>query len=206
MWKTWLGILRQLWITTPIVKSVFHREQIQAHEVLCPKSHSSVPGTLLSDQEDASSFSSCCFAASSYCKAQKMPIPLEVLIYHKGNRVSAAHHSKLINLKPVICFGYLSHLEILIDLHTWPLASAFWLSHVIQPGERFKVNITGVPGWLSRLPVRLWLRSWSRGLWIRAPCLALCWQLGAWSLLLILCLPLSLTLPPFMLCLSLSQK
>ena len=53
----------------------------------------------------------------------------------------------------------------------------------------------GAPGWLSRLSVRLRLRSWSRGPWVWAPRRALCWQLRAWSLFLILCLPLSLTLP-----------
>ena len=53
----------------------------------------------------------------------------------------------------------------------------------------------GAPGWLSRLSVWLWLRSWSHGLWVRAPHWALCWQLRAWSLLQILCLPLSLPLP-----------
>ena len=40
-----------------------------------------------------------------------------------------------------------------------------------------------------------WLRSWSHSLRVRAPRRALCWQLRAWSLLQILCLPLSLFLP-----------
>ena len=57
------------------------------------------------------------------------------------------------------------------------------------------------PGWLSRLSVRLQLSSWSCGLWVRAPCRALRWQLRAWSLLGILCLPLS---APTLLSLSLS--
>ena len=52
----------------------------------------------------------------------------------------------------------------------------------------------GAPGWLSQLSVRLWFRSWSCGPWVWAPHQALCWQLGAWSLLQILCLPLSLPL------------
>ena len=30
--------------------------------------------------------------------------------------------------------------------------------------------VSGVPGWLSRLSFRLPLRSWSHGLWVRAPC------------------------------------
>ena len=54
----------------------------------------------------------------------------------------------------------------------------------------------GAPGWLSRLSVRLQLRSWSHGLWVQAPRRALCWQLRAWSPLWILCLPLSLSAPP----------
>ena len=53
----------------------------------------------------------------------------------------------------------------------------------------------GPPGCLSQLSTWLWLRSWSCGSWVRAPCQALCWQLWAWSLLHILCLPLSLLLP-----------
>ena len=53
----------------------------------------------------------------------------------------------------------------------------------------------GAPRWLSWLSVRLRLRSWSHSPWVRAPRRALCWQLRAWSLFQILCLPLSLTLP-----------
>ena len=58
----------------------------------------------------------------------------------------------------------------------------------------FKVK-WGAPGWLSQLSIRLWLRSWSHGLWVQAPRQALCWQLRAWSLLWILCLIFSLPLP-----------
>ena len=53
----------------------------------------------------------------------------------------------------------------------------------------------GAPGWLSRLSIWLWLRSWSHCLWDWAPHWVLCWQLRAWSLLQILCLPLTLPLP-----------
>ena len=53
----------------------------------------------------------------------------------------------------------------------------------------------GAPGWLSQLSVRLQLRSWSHSPWGWAPRRALCWQLRAWSLLRMLCLPLSLSLP-----------
>ena len=67
--------------------------------------------------------------------------------------------------------------------------------------ESYLKHVYGAPGRLSQLGVRLRLRSWSHGSWVRAPRRALCWQLGAWSLLRILCLPLSLPLPH-----SLSQK
>ena len=53
----------------------------------------------------------------------------------------------------------------------------------------------GAPGWLSQLSLRLQLRSWSHSSWVWAPHQALCWQLRAWSLLRILCLPLSPPLP-----------
>ena len=61
----------------------------------------------------------------------------------------------------------------------------------------------GSPGWLSRLSIRLQLRSLSYGSWVRAPRQALCWQFRAWSPLWILCLPLCL---PLHSSLSLSQK
>ena len=66
-----------------------------------------------------------------------------------------------------------------------------------------RVN-TGAPGWLRRLGVRLRLRSQSHGPWVRVPRQALCRQLGAWSLLQVLCLPLSAT-PLLALCLYLSK-
>ena len=65
------------------------------------------------------------------------------------------------------------------------------------------------PGWLSRLSVWLRLRSRSYGSWIWALCEAPCWQLRAWSLPQILCLPLSLSPSPawsLSLSLSLSTK
>ena len=61
------------------------------------------------------------------------------------------------------------------------------------------------PGWLSRLRVWFRFRSWSHSSWVRAVCRALCWQLRAWTLLRILCLPLSLCpSPAWALSLSLS--
>ena len=48
------------------------------------------------------------------------------------------------------------------------------------------------------------LRSWSQSSWVLAPPWALCWQLRAWSLLGIL--SPSLSVPPLLTLLSLSQK
>ena len=62
----------------------------------------------------------------------------------------------------------------------------------------------GARGWLSQLSVQLWLRSRSHGSWGWALCRAPCTQLGAWSLLRILC-SLSLCPSPGR-SLSLSQK
>ena len=53
--------------------------------------------------------------------------------------------------------------------------------------------LKGEPGWLSRLSLWLWLRSWSHSSWAQAPHWA--GELRAWSLLRILCLPLSLLFP-----------
>ena len=53
---------------------------------------------------------------------------------------------------------------------------------------------TGAPGWLSRLNVWLWLRSWSCGSWVETPYQVLCWQLSlqpAWD-----CVSPSLSLCP----------
>ena len=59
-----------------------------------------------------------------------------------------------------------------------------------------KINIRGAPGWLSRLSVRLRLRSWSYGSLVRALHRALCWQPGAcFGFCVSLSLSLSLSLP-----------
>ena len=62
-----------------------------------------------------------------------------------------------------------------------------------------KRKILGAPGWLSQLSNRLQLRSdlilSLNHSWVQARYPALCWQLTARSLLQILCLPLSPTLP-----------
>ena len=77
--------------------------------------------------------------------------------------------------------------------------------NLTSAGEIRKIFL-GVPGWLSRLSFRLRLRSWSHGLWVRAPCRALCWQLKAWSLLQIplFRFPSLSAPPPLVLSLSLS--
>ena len=67
----------------------------------------------------------------------------------------------------------------------------------------------GAPGWFNQLSVGLWLRTWFHSLGFQVLHQALCWQLGAWSLLRILsvCLCLSLSLPlPHLCSVSLSQK
>ena len=67
----------------------------------------------------------------------------------------------------------------------------------------FKYVFLGAPGWLSRLSIRLPLRSWPHGSCVQAPHQALGWQLKAWSLLQILSPSLPL---PGSLSLSLSLK
>ena len=78
------------------------------------------------------------------------------------------------------------------------------LYHFLIRKDKWKCSLRA-PGWLSQLSIRLRLRSWSHTPWVQAPCLAVCWQLRAWSLLQILCLPLS-DPPLFTFCLSLFQK
>ena len=58
--------------------------------------------------------------------------------------------------------------------------------------NKLKKKNPGAPGWLSRLSVWLWPRSWSHSSWVRALHWPLCWWLRACSLIWILCLPLSL--------------
>ena len=97
---------------------------------------------------------------------------------------------------------------------TW--GSSTWgamVDHLLGPGQHVPLLRRpgwGAPGWLSRLSIPLQLGSWSRGLWVRAPPRALCWQLRAWSLLHVLCLPLLLPHPHscsvFSLSLSLKNK
>ena len=97
------------------------------------------------------------------------------------------------------------HAHVL--LHVLSVSSTLLQTHLTQLTP-LRVGLWGgAPGWLSWLSVQLELRSWSCRSQIWAPHLALCWQLGARSLLWILCLPLSLPLPcSCSVCLSLSLK
>ena len=116
-------------------------------------------------------------------------------------------------------FTWTSHTTLvpnqILCLCTWPfklvpfpplLAILFSIINPYLFDSHIKNKVVGAPGWLSRLGVRLWLRSWSHSPWVRALRRALCWQLGAWSLLRILCLPLSLPLPCSYSCLSLKKN
>ena len=81
--------------------------------------------------------------------------------------------------------------------HTWHShrrLQVFWL--IPQEKMFLKNCLMWALGWLSRLSVWLLLWSWTHGLCVRVPRPALCWQLRAWSLLQILCLPLSLCPSP----------
>ena len=106
-------------------------------------------------------------------------------------------------------FSFVSHsgrgIYWLGPQETWVLGSVPPLSgchfrqvspfHQVSGTLAVKWGSSGVPGWLSWLSVWLRLRSRSHGLWVQALHRALCWRLRAWSLLRILCLPLSLPLP-----------
>ena len=64
----------------------------------------------------------------------------------------------------------------------------------LTPVRMARIKNTGTSGCLSRLSIRLRLRSQSHGSWVWAPHWALCWLLRARSLLQIQCLLLSLPL------------
>ena len=89
-------------------------------------------------------------------------------------------------------------LLISLIMHNWGVHMCAYINTHIK-GQ-------GAPGWLSLWEVLLWLRSWSHGSWVRVPQRALCWQLGAWSLLQILCLPFSCPSPTHALFLSFKNK
>ena len=69
------------------------------------------------------------------------------------------------------------------------------VSFQMFPDSIKSLSLNGAPEWFSGLSLRLRLRSWSQVSGVWAPQRALCWQPRAWSLLQILCLPLSLILP-----------
>ena len=118
--------------------------------------------------------------------------PLGLLFYNLTTYTNTTTHS----------WGLINLLEQLTELKR----------NIYLLGHQFIIKgITGAPGWLSRLSVQHQLRSWSCCFWVGAPLQALCWQLRAWSLFQILCLPLSLFLPhlsslSLSLSLNLSQK
>lgn len=135
--ETWLATWRHLQIITYISshgKQTQHRKgRACSHSAMCLEwmfiwpGRCSLPLFLLF----------CCFFVS---QMQTTEVPRAVLICHKGNRVSMTDCSKWINLEPVAWFENLYHLEMIVDLYTWSLASSSWPSHVIQPGERLKGN------------------------------------------------------------------
>ena len=106
---------------------------------------------------------------------------------------SWSHHSWVWALRQALCWQL--RAWSLLQILCLPLSLSASPHHLLKINKHFFKTCLGVPGWLSWLSVQLWLRSWSHGSWVRASCRALCWQLRAWSLLRILCLPLSLPLP-----------
>ena len=95
-------------------------------------------------------------------------------------------------LQILMVFAFCNYSKTLVCEHN------SFQKHACNPKHLYiKVNFPirnngGDPGWFSRLSIWLRLRSWSRSSWVPAPIRALYWQLRAWSLLRILCLPLSL--------------
>ena len=90
---------------------------------------------------------------------------------------------------------FLMYLEFFF--HIYVFISCLWLtlvSDTIIDKEMLILMVFGAPGWLSLLSVWLQPRSWSCGSRRRAPHWALSWQLRAWRLLQILCLPFPLSL------------
>ena len=132
-------------------------------------------------------------------------IPCPTNVTHKIN----VSHSVIIKRS---CFGsHLPHFGEKNIIFSYKLFgySSFWIYvwcslwyiisrpkyHLHKTRWLNKSCFAGVPGWLSPFGIWLWLRSWSHGWWVGAPHRVLCWQLRAWSLFQILCLPFSLTLP-----------
>ena len=94
--------------------------------------------------------------------------------------------SKLKGLDPRIlgCISFLwnsfivQRWDIYLPPQSLCICSLYLGSLACRCNKFIKNYIFGAPGWLSRLSVQLRLRSWSHGLWVRAPRLALWWQLG----------------------------
>ena len=109
-----------------------------------------------------------------------------------------SYHIKLVNI-------VLSLVKSLLDI-VLPLPEIRILHTAAQLGAIINLLVClnsqlesgrdqGRRGGSVRLSVQLPLRSCSLGSWVWAPHRALCWQHRAWSLVWVLCLPLSLLLP-----------
>ena len=106
---------------------------------------------------------------------------------------SSSHFFELIKYFSFFFLLMFQQVCILSQFFNW---STFGLTHIL-----------GAPGWPQSVnQIQLQLRSWSHGLWVRASCQALCWQLRAWSQLQILCLPFSVPPHSHSVCLSLKNK
>ena len=93
-------------------------------------------------------------------------------------------------------------LMYLVGVNTVLVGRNWWLKRWVQSNNEANIRqfhvkmVPGEPRWFTWLNVRLWLRSWSHGSRVWAPCRALCCQLGTWSLLWILSPSLSLCPSP----------
>ena len=139
-----------------------------------------------------------------------------LFIHSSGDAHLGGIHFLAIMLMYLLCghkFSILLGLYLGVELVTlcltsWGTARLFTVvvaSSYVPLKDLEEWCYLGAPGWLSRLGSWLRLGSWSHSPWVRAPRRALCWQLRAWSLFQILCLPLS-DPPPFMLSLCLKNK
>ena len=113
---------------------------------------------------------------------------------------SPAHTLSLSKLNEITKSLWIVHKANFREFQEWPNKDQSKKKQNRQSHlkEQWNLNLdfSRRPGWLRRLSLLSRLRSWSPGLWVRAPRRAPCWHLRAWSLLQILCLPLALPLPP----------
>ena len=124
---------------------------------------------------------------------------------HSGSSLSLGETQHLFTMVFQQCAWYMVMFNEYL-LNKERILSAYRISFVTHMQNCDRIKLLGAPGWLSGLNVSLRLRSWSHSSWVQAPHRALCWQRRAWSLLWILCLPLSLfVLPLLVLSLSLLE-